>query len=246
MSDSEIINKFRINLIKLFKIKDDCYDFYYFKNFKLIDENIENKEELKNKYNEDFKEKMNNYNKEFMEILKTLINNNIKNIDMEDLNFENIEYEKSKSQIIINCKLNFIGTDELFYINKYYKLNITFINENINDKIYIKFNKIKIIYQYENFKNKLEDDDGEDSLSEEENKKEDNNKNNILINETININKEIIINYSDYCKEKRKKKYFNEDENEKNDNIDNNQDSTILFIFKICEKILKKKLNELK
>ena len=238
MSDSEIINKFRINLIKLFKIKDDCDDFYYFKNLKLIDKNIENKEELKNKYNEDFKEKMNNYNKDFMQILKTLINNNFKNIDMEDLKFENIEYEKSKSQIIINCILNFIGTDELFYINKYYKLNITFINENIKDKIYIKFNKIEIIYKYENIKNKKEDNDSDDSLSEEENKKEDNNITNILLNETININKKIIINFSDYCEEKRNNKYFKQEENEKNDN---KNDSTILNIFKICEKILKKK-----
>ena len=238
MSDSEIINKFRINLIKLFKIKDDCYDFYYFKNLKLIDKNIENIEELKNKYNEDFKEKINNYNKDFMQILKTLINNNFKNIDMEDLKFENIEYEKSKSQIIINCILNFIGTDELFYINKYYKLNITFINENIKDKIYIKFNKIEIIYKYENIKNKKEDNDSDDSLSEEENKKEDNNITNILLNETININKKIIINFSDYCEEKRNNKYFKQEENEKNDN---KNDSTILNIFKICEKILKKK-----
>ena len=172
MTDSEFINKFRIYLIKLFKIyekKDNCYDFYYFKNFNLIDEKCENKEKCN---------KENNYNKEFMEIL---INNNFKNIDMEDLDFKDIKYEKNKNQIIINCVLNFIGNDEIFNIKKYYKLNITFIYE-YKETIYIKFNKMEIIYKYENIENKKENEDNDDSLIEEEIKKENNDINKILIN----------------------------------------------------------------
>ena len=60
----------------------------------------------------------------------------------------------------------------------------------------------------------------------------------------ININKKIIINFSDYCEKKKNNKYFNQEENEKNDNIENKNDSTISNIFKICEKILKKKINK--
>ena len=232
MTDSEFINKFRIYLIKLFKIyekKDNCYDFYYFKNFNLIDEKCENKEKCN---------KENNYNKEFMEIL---INNNFKNIDMEDLDFKDIKYEKNKNQIIINCVLNFIGNDEIFNIKKYYKLNITFIYE-YKETIYIKFNKMEIIYKYENIENKKENEDNDDSLIEEEIKKENNDINKILINETININKEQIINYKDYNvkKEKKREKYFNYKEDEKNDSNESKKDSTIFFIFDICKKILKK------
>lgn len=231
MTDSEIINKFRIKLKKLFKIyeqKDNCYDFYYFKNFKLIDENIENKEK-------ESKERLNKYNKEFMEIL---INNNFKNINMEDLNFKDIKYEKNQNQIIINCVLNFIGNDEIFNIKKYYKLNISFIYE-YKDKIYIKFNNLEITYKYENIEKENEDID--DSLIEEENKKENNDINNILIYETFNINKEKIINYKDYVKEEKKKeKYFNYKDDELNDSNECKKDSTIFFIFDICKKILKK------